>query len=151
MILGMQSDVLREMFINEAIIEFKNDDFSVEAVEEVLRWMYTEQIPDIKNAFQVYAIAIKLEISVLKPIAEKLILENDNEDNAMEVLKLGNRNNSEKFKKFAFNQIKKFLGNPDLDDKLMDEPEKLEKLIKAKKNFEELMKRSCKKRKLNQD
>ena len=149
-VLAMQSKFFADAFKAEdsAIAELNGDEFNDETAESVLNWMYTGQIPDPKNAAEIFAIAIKFEISDLKTIAEALAVKNVNEDNAMEIFKLGHRHNSEKMKKTAFEVIKELLDAPELDDDLINEPEKVEKLAEAKRNYEEI-KKSCKKRKLD--
>ena len=139
-VLGMQSEFFAETFEDElenSSDELKIEALSAESVKEVLRWMYTGEIPSSKNAIEIFALAIKLKISGLKTIAESLCLKNLNQKNAMEIYELGNRFGYETLKSSAFEEIKKFLGRPNLDQSFKSKPRQLKTLVEAEKIYQE--------------
>jgi BTB/POZ domain len=78
-------------------LTFKNDmkeaqtgkmtinDFSADAVEGMLKFMYTGENQE-KNSMDLCALASKYDLSKLKSRCEKIILQNIDESNALEVL-----------------------------------------------------------------
>ena len=66
------------------------EDFSADAVENFLSFLYTEAILDDGNAIELFKLASKYEIPQLEQISKRIILDNLDESNALNVLFLGN-------------------------------------------------------------
>jgi BTB/POZ domain len=140
-VLATQSPVLAAIFKND-MKEKKTgkmiiEDFSLDAVEVMLYFMYTGEIVDESNAMDLYAIASKYEVTSLKSTAHKLILRNLGESNAIEIFGLGHQHNSDRIKRAAFEVIKKMFPWKVLEDELMEDPKTLKKLIDAARKIQE--------------
>jgi len=136
-ILGIASPVFTAMFSHEYVQENEENqmeivDFSSEAVREFLCFIYTKAAPEnAANSMELYELAAKYEIPCLLPIAEDLILDSINNENAYDVLVLGNLHNNEDLKKDAFEEIKKLFSDVKLSESLKDRPDDLKLLIDA--------------------
>lgn len=134
-ILAAQSPVFAAMFdcqLEESRTnECKIEDISFEAFEKFLEFLYTRQIP-ISNdhILEVYTAAVKYQIEMLPEICEELIYDNVNEDNALEVLKLGNLHSNELMKILAFKQIR-LIYPKHIPESLMNQPVKIQELLQA--------------------
>lgn len=110
-VLASRSSVFLAMFDNEMHERQTNQviipDFSADAFEEFLKFLYTARIPDECNAMELFAIASKYDVSQLKKICQEYVLKNLNESNALDVLNLGNLYCSEEMIQNAFNAIVK--------------------------------------------
>lgn len=110
------------------------DDFSSDAVEEFLRFCYTGEVSEV-NAMEVFALAAKYDIPELKKTMEGIIAENIDDENALDVLNLGNLHESELIMKAAFNKIKTILSDIELVDEMIKKPSELLDLVEAKRNY----------------
>lgn len=106
------------------------DDFSVQAVEGMLRFIYTGEIQE-KLAMDLYAIACKYEVRLLRERTKSIILCNIDESNALEIFGAGHLHNSEEIKLEAFNVIRQLFPHKKLPDELMKRPEDLKELVEA--------------------
>jgi BTB/POZ domain len=125
-VLASQSRVLSSSFPADGEV-MKITDFSTETVEHFLRFMYTGKLKKC-NATEVFMIASKYEVILLKKIMEKIIVNNINETN---VFRMGYLFNSDKIKRAAFEEIEKMFPERVLDYNLIDKPEDLDELIEA--------------------
>lgn len=114
----------------------KITDFSADAVQQLLRFMYTGRLK-IWNVTEVFAIAAKYEVKLLKERTEKIIVRIVTKSNAIEVFSLGHLHNSEVMKRSAFGEIEKMFSGRMLDYKLIGKPEDLKELIEARRKFQE--------------
>lgn len=139
-VLGTQSSILAAVFNNKMKESIESDmvikDFSVECVEDFLYFLYSGELRDEKNAMELFAIASKYDVGQLKTIAENIVLNNIDCLNAIEVFGLGHLHESEKLQTAAFNEIKKMFPELKLNDYLIKTPEKLEKLVEARRNLD---------------
>jgi hypothetical protein len=83
------------------------------------------------NAIEVFAIASKYDVKLLKERTEKIIVTKLNESNAVEVFCLGHLHNSNVMKRAAFGEIEKMFPETDL---YYD----LKRLIEAHRNSKKL-------------
>jgi Leucine-rich repeat (LRR) protein len=132
-VLAAQSRVLALSF-PAADDVMKITDFSSDTVEQLLRFMYTGKLKKW-NAIEVYAIAAKYDVKLLKERTEKIIVDNVNESNAIEVFGLGYLHNSDVMKRAAFGEIEKMFPDRMLDYELIENPEDLKQLIEAHCKF----------------
>lgn len=135
-ILGTQSSVFAEIFDNEMQgrneIELKIQDSKANAVDDFLRYFYTGEIGNEANALEVFDLAAKFNVQKLKATCERKVLKKVNESNALEVFTLGHLHGSNVMKRKAFAEIKKMFPEFKLDADLINQPDKLKKLIEAK-------------------
>jgi BTB/POZ domain len=86
-VLGTQSSVMFATLKNnlkEAQTgKMKIEDFSAEAVEGMLKFMYTGEVEDESIAMDLHAIAAKYDVKNLKIVTEEIILRNIDESNAL--------------------------------------------------------------------
>jgi BTB/POZ domain len=138
-VLGTQSSVMLATLKNDLkeaqTGKMEIDDFSAEAVEAMLKFMYTGKIEDESIAMDLHAIAQKYDVELLKQRTEKIILHNLTEDNALDIFGFAHLHNSDKIKRAAFEVIKKMFPDTKLSDALMNQPEALKKLIEARHKF----------------
>lgn len=111
-------------------------DFSSNAVEHFLGFLYTGRIPDVANAMELYSLATKYDVENLKVISEKIIMNSITEENAFEVFTLGHLHSAANIKQESFALIKKVLPGHLKSDDMMDDPEHLQKVIEAKRNYD---------------
>lgn len=139
-ILSSQSLYFNEIFASNTD-ELKMEDVKAGAVKDLLRYIYTGEYPRKKHAIEVFALAVRLNISNLKPIAENLVIKKLDKSNALEIFELGRRYDSEKLKKLAFHAIKELLEKPSLSEDLINQPENVRMLVEAKRSLERMLER----------
>lgn len=133
-VIGMQSSVFATIFEND-VIKMEIENFNATAVEDFLRFFYTLEIQEEIHAMEIFALASKYNVSKMKAAAVKIILRHVNNENATEVLNLGNLYGSEELKNKAFEEIEKMFPGVTLPVKIKDKPEDVEELIEKKRNF----------------
>jgi len=135
--LGIASPVFAAMFSHKDVKENEENqmkivDFSAEAVREFLCFIYTKAAPEnATNAMELYELAAKYEVPCLFSIAEDLILDSINNENAYEVLVLGNLHNNDDLKDAAFDEVKSLFTDVELPESLKNRPDDLKLLIDA--------------------
>lgn len=141
-ILAVQSSVFEAMFGSEMEEnrsgQLKITDFSISAIEDFLHFLYTGAVKDYINGTELFTLACKYDVPDLKEICENIILENIDSTNAMEIFNLGLLHCCEKLKRAAFTEIEAFVGF-DIDEGLIDNPQKLQELVDALKKMNSLM------------
>lgn len=137
-ILAMRSSVfatafkangMKESVENEMII----DDFNESAVKEFLEFLYTNKAIREEHAMELFALASKYDVSLLRTSTETIILKNIEESNAIEIFSLGHLYNSCKLKTATFNKIKEMFPVFMINDSLMEKPEVLKELVEARR------------------
>lgn len=134
-LLAARSQVLADIIKNNIHAEcFNLVDISVEIFREILKFIYTDELSNDNIDFlHLFKAAEKLKIQNLSKLTiEKLIMK-VNAENAFEMLTLSNKFNNEELRKKSFDEIKKFLGNESIDDRLAQKTDILEEIIKCKK------------------
>jgi Leucine-rich repeat (LRR) protein len=133
-VLAMQSSVLNAVFKNnmkEAQTgKMTIEDFSVDAVEGMFKFMYTGEVNE-NIAMDLYAIASKYDVKNLKSRTEKIILQSIDNSNALEVFGLGHQYNSEPLIREAFDEIQKMFSETPLKESLMNKPGNVKHLVEA--------------------
>ncbi|CRK97143.1 CLUMA_CG010540, isoform A [Clunio marinus] len=141
LVLACQSSVFSAMFENEMqenqLNEMKIEDFNVPAVYDFLRYLYKGEITNILNGMDLFALSMKYDVSTLKELSQKMILENINKSNAVEILHLGHLYCSEVLKRRAFQIIQTIFPNKTLTENLMNYPEIFQKFLQTKKECDE--------------
>ena len=135
-VLATRSSVFSTMFetdmqerqLNQMTIE----DFSADAVENFLSFLYTEAILDDGNAIKLFKLASKYEIPQLEQISKRIILKNLDSSNALNVLFLGNLFSCDEMIQKAFTKIRETNLYVDFPDHLKNSPEILEEIIETK-------------------
>jgi len=139
-VLAARSPTLAEILKNNPEVENLNlVDISVEIFEIVLKFLYTDELPGDKgiNFIHLFAAAGKLKIEKLKNFAATKLMNQIDDDNALDVLKLSNKYDHEELRREAFKGIKKKYPNVELKDIWAADTEKLEKAIEIIKQREE--------------
>lgn len=136
-VLAIQSSVFAAMFENE--LNLKNsieiNDFSSEAFEEFLRYIYTGEIPDDTNAMEIFAISGLYEVTELRNVCEEMVLGNLDQTNALEAFSLADRYSANNMRELAFNEIKRMFPEKHLTMGLVKRPESLKSLIDARRKL----------------
>ena len=135
-ILAAHSSVLQTMFESD-MAEVRHGiliigSFSVDSVEEFLRFFYSGAVKSSFNAMELYALASKYDVKVLKVICESHILDNLSDLEVLElfeVFNLGYLHDSDELKLQAFTQIENSYGT--LEKELLNQPERLRNLIET--------------------
>lgn len=138
-ILAMRSTIFAQIFDEDEVadqIQFK--EYSEEAVETLLHYIYTEEVKEAGNAMENFAIAQKFKLDEMKSIWEKKLILQLTESNAFEFFMFGDQQKSETLKQAAFHRIALYL-KEDLPAELMDNPEKLKRLIDSRREYEKLL------------
>jgi hypothetical protein len=98
----------------------------------------TNQLPDAADHLEVFTAAAKLKMEDLKKEAASYLIANMDEHNCFEVLVMSSKFEHEQLQQKAFEIIRtKIFPDRKLSDELMKQPEKLQKLIEAKRIMEE--------------
>lgn len=147
-VLAIQSSVLAAAFesnMKESKTgRMKIEDFSKEAVEDFLKFLYTGETPEETNAMEIFALASKYDVPALQKLMEEIVLDNLDESNAIEILTMAKQHNCGSLAQAAFDEIQDMFVETELDPRLMDDPERLIGLIDAKDEYEDYLK-SCSK------
>ena len=144
LIFAAQSPVFERMFKNEDLEgeqTLKNaSNISEGAFEDFLRYFYNGGvIKNEDNAMELFELAIEFEVAKLKSECEEIILKMLNESNVIEVYNIGHHHGSDTLKQAAFDVIQEIA--PGIADECIDEEEDLNKLIAAKREFDNVLQR----------
>ena len=142
-VLSVQSSVFKAMFMNEDAEEdglkyFNN--VTNEAFKEFLHFFYSGDIKNEDNATQLFELAVKFDVPLLKLDCEDIIVSSLKESNMIEIYNLGHTNNSDKIKREAFAIIQEIL--PEVTDNMLDEHEMLNDLVDLKRRMKRFKKDS---------
>lgn len=146
-ILAARSPTLAEILENNPEAdELKLVDISVNIFEKILKFLYTDELPkcdDVElNYLHLFAATGQLKIKNLKDYAAKKIIEQINEENVIEILKLSNKYDHEELRYKSFQKIKeKYPKIPFIDDWQKDD-DKILKIIEAFEECEEAVKKA---------
>jgi hypothetical protein len=152
-LLTARSPTLAELLKNNPEVENLNlVDISVEIFEIILKFLYTDELPDDDgtNFLHLFAAAGKLKIKKLLNFAASKICNQITLENAFEILTLSNKFEHEQLRKNAFAGVKRKYPDIGFKDDCAAKPEKVAKLIEgydatqalirdAKRKFESLM------------
>ncbi|CRK99761.1 CLUMA_CG013080, isoform A [Clunio marinus] len=144
--LAMQSSVFTSIFENvmkdrpSDEIQMKNID--PEVAKTFLKFFYTGEveIEEISNLLELFALAAKFKVETLMSIIEDMIIDDLNDDNAIEIYELACRFNCDGMKTSAFEFIQSMFDEP-LKDELMNQPEVLKELVEAKQKINSILKK----------
>jgi len=142
-LLAARSPTLAEIFKKNPEVENLNlVDISVEIFEIILKFLYTDELPGDNgmNFLHLFAAAGKLKIQELKDFAAEKNLELITAENALEILNLSNKYEHDELKLKAFEEIKRNYPKMMLSNEIIDDSEKVEKLIVIIKKIEEMEK-----------
>jgi len=143
-LLAARSPTLAEILKNNPEVENLNlVDISVEIFEIILKFLYTDELPgdDGTNFLQLFAAAGKLKITKLVKYAATKIIGQVDSENAFEILRHSVFFGLDDLKQKAFQEVKKKYENISFNDELIDNPEKLVKIIATFKKREEAQKK----------
>lgn len=142
-ILAAQSAVFDTMFSSDteagANILQNIKTFSESSFSDFLRFFYTGSIKTEENATELFELAAKFDVPVLKAKCEQIILKNLHESNAPEVFNLGHLH-SQFLKQGAFAKVKEAFA--EIDDHLYNEVELVNEIIGTKRRLQQLIKQA---------
>lgn len=117
--------------------EIAFNEISVETFNVILLYFYDEKFPvEGDNVLEVYAAAAKMEILQLKEFAASKLMESITDNNALAILSLAKKYESNDLKLMAFNHIKLLFPDKKLKNELADDPEAVRKLLEAKQEID---------------
>lgn len=151
-VLASRSSVFARMFENDMKENLTGsitiEDFSVEAVEDFLKFIYNVNFIKETNAMELFALGSKYDIEDLTSVCEEHIMNNLMESNAFEIFTFGHLYSSKKMKDLAFNEISKMFPGRLLNHGLVDQDQHtdLKELIDAKRFFEDILEKHSTKR-----
>lgn len=139
-ILAAQSSVFKQMFTSdrvEALTKIKN--ISETAFESFLNYFYSGESGTDAVAAEMLELAAVFDIPELKSASTCKILSSLNECNALQAFELGHQYRSDDLKHGAFKIIRKLF--PDLDPSFVDRKEEVRRLMSARNEIDEIMKK----------
>lgn len=140
-ILAAQSSVFDAMFSSDTeeganiLQNIKN--FSESSFSDFLRFFYTGSLKTEENATELFELAAKFDVPMLKTKCEQIILQNLHEANAPEVFNLGHLH-SQVLKQGAFAKVKEAFA--EIDDHLYNEIDLVNEIINTKRRLQQLIK-----------
>lgn len=145
-VLGIRSPVFDAMFNAKMVEQFKGSvtiqGYASNVIKQFLAYFYTGRIQDESCAMELYELAGMYDVPQLRAMMEKIIIKNVNEWNAYEVFTVGHHHSSDAIKDAAFLAVRKMCPGKSLQVALLNEPERLKKLVEAarsrKRKIEEI-------------
>ncbi|KAG5670625.1 hypothetical protein PVAND_000873 [Polypedilum vanderplanki] len=135
-VLAARSPVFTEMIENNPDAESLNlVDVSPAIFHEIYNFMYTNEFPNFADINLVHLLIAseKLKIKKLSKFAANKLLNNITNENSFELMTLGKKYDYIELQEKAFAKIKEFFNDEQIDEALVNKPEKLKKLIDIKK------------------
>lgn len=116
-------------------------DIEVGVFKMILDYIYDDEIPDEfdEKSVKLFEAAGKFKLEILKTEIGNILCENLVPENSFKILKLADEFNHDELKIKAFEKVKIFLNDKDLQDELIDNIEMLTKLVEAKIEYENRM------------
>lgn len=103
--------------------------FKPAAIEEFLRFLYTNEPPTPENVIEVFKLAVKTDAAELIPVCENIIARTLEASNAYKIFNLGFRHSSQKLKLSSFEVIKSMFPEQQLSMDIIDDLEGIKKLF----------------------
>ena len=91
----------------------------------------------LKNTMKLLALSVKYDVPAWREISEEIFYDNIDESNALEVFNLGHLYSSDKLKRFSLVHIGNFF-KAHLDDRFMEQTERLQILVETRRKILEL-------------
>jgi BTB/POZ domain len=146
-VLAVQSPVFAGLFKTDQQImasgKIKIKDCSEAVADEFFRAVYTGEVGNVAagNVLNLLSLACTFKVEELRALYESIAINNLSEHNALEALKRGNLDKSEKLIDAAFNMIKKKYRSCIKADFLKNKPDQVEEIINAANAYKELVER----------
>jgi hypothetical protein len=140
-ILAAHSKGFAEMFDQDPdATEMKIEDLSAEAVEFFLYFLYTGKLEDSDDkSLEIFALASKLKVPDLRQWMLKVVVSQLDESNAFKAFSIAHSMGSDELKRAAFEAIQEMFPDWQLPESLMENLEKVRKMIAAKEKFDAVM------------
>jgi len=144
LVLAAHSSVFLKMFEdNPNAKELKLVDCSLASLKAILQFIYERKFPsDDEDMVGLFNAAGRFDIKKLKDYTEQKLGQKVGESNAFEILVISNQFNSPTLKAKSFAEIKKMLPGREIKEDWIDQPEKIKKLIEAKRKMDEKISRA---------
>lgn len=134
-ILGIKSSVFAAA-LSIKMEEMQNgkmriDDFSADAVEQFLAFIYTGWIPNDVHVMELFALASKYDIPKLKTLSQNAILKNLDDTNDLEIFLMGDLYSSPELKEKALAHITTYISGISVENRWLNDLDGVEKLVKG--------------------
>lgn len=140
-ILSSQSSVFASMLEDNKQVKATNKleikDCNEEVVHAFLRSLYTGEVENDKNALELFSLACTFKVTEMQSIYKDIAIQNLNGENALKAFKLGTLYEETEVIEAAFAEIKKMYPNDIRSEALKHNPERVEEIVKYKKQIEE--------------
>lgn len=140
-ILAAQCPFFEQMFkshSDEASKTFtKITNFSDNTFESFLDYFYSGDVKADTNSIEIFELATVFDVPDLKLSSIEKVLDNLDKSNALDVFNLAHKHDSDELKQAAFEKIQEIY--PEIRSHLMDIPEQLNKIVKAKQELEKML------------
>lgn len=137
-VLAIQSSVFAAMFESnmeeQQTCKMTIPEFSAEAIEQFLKFLYTGSIQNVTNAMEIFELAAKYDVKKLKSASEEHVLQTVDTTNAFDVLALAHLHSLPVLKRKAFDVIKQMTPDIPWSDDFLEDPaliSRMEVLIEA--------------------
>jgi len=140
-----RSPTLAEILKNNPEVENLNlVDISVEIFEIILKFLYTDELPGDKgtNFLHLFAAAGKLRIEDLKDFAGMRLINQVNEENALDVFKMSSTYGGDDLRQRAFEEIKKKYPKITFEDEWSMDVDTVMRIIQAFKAKEDAIRKA---------
>ncbi|KAG5670668.1 hypothetical protein PVAND_000916 [Polypedilum vanderplanki] len=142
-VLAARSPIFARVFKDNIHAECLNLlDISTKIFREILHFIYTDDFPQSTEIdyIELFKASERLKIEKLKMFSVKKLINKITSENAFEILILSNKYGYDELRQKAFEEIKKYFDNEQIDDALATQPDKLKRLVEIKRMKNELMK-----------
>ncbi|XP_070489969.1 uncharacterized protein [Chironomus tepperi] len=143
-LIAARSPTLAELLKNNpGVGNLKLIDIPVDIFEVILKFLYTDELPGVDgmNYLHLLAAAGKLKIEELKKYAGNKVIDNIDDNNAVEILRLGVKYQNDEMRQKAFKKIKEMYPKINFKDEWAVDPEKVKKVIEKFIEKEEMMRK----------
>jgi len=143
-VLVARSSVFQAMLTQEISGSIKIPDCKPEELRDFLQFLYHPKLESYDHAAKLLDLADKYQVATLKETCEVHLMSKVTKDNAMEMIQLASKHNSQYgLKQKAFDVIKKkILGSSvSIPAEFIDQVEELEKMVDAKLHLDSFSKK----------
>lgn len=140
-VLAARCAVLADLIYKNQQETLELTNVSKEIFQDILTYIYNDTLPDINNnGYNLFLAACQFDLNVLKKHVIWNMTTEVTAENAVEMLIYGKLYGNETLEKSALDKIKEMFPDRELSDELIEDTEKLKKIIQAKKVMDEKIK-----------
>lgn len=137
-VMAIRSPFFAKLFQTRLFTQELNfDDVSAEIFENIIKYVYNNELPEQTDCIKLFMAAFKFQIKDVKNHAEQLILSDVNGNNAFDVFELGHKYDNDNLKTQAYEEIKKKYSVFDFKDEWLADSDGLMKILDGLRKQEE--------------